>query len=328
MVLTAHCRRRRNESTELNPVFIDHTCACDLIARFNLTLTNMTTSIHIRRPALDDIPELGRICYQAFASFQKRRDFEPDFPNADVASGLLNAMTASDAIDAFAAYVDESPIGSNFLIRFDDAAGVGPITIDPPQQSSGVGRLLMQAVIDAARKRKIDSVRLMQDAHNTVSLSLYTKLGFDVDAHCAFMIIPNKHGQQKHVRAMADGDVDAMDKLCRYVYGVSRKNEVAWVRPVTKTAIVYEQSGRVRGYLLPFMAGHLIAEDLDVAMSLIKHAGAIAPEGGARVFVPTEERSLFRSALDAGCRIARTMNLMSLGTRTRPQAVWGPSIFL
>jgi GNAT superfamily N-acetyltransferase len=288
----------------------------------------MNKPLDIRTPSPTDVPELGRICYEAFATFQKRRDFEPDFPNPDVASGLLHAMCASDSIDAFAAYDNGKPIGSNFLIRFDDAAGVGPITVDPDRQSAGAGRALMQTVIDAARKRKIDSVRLMQDAHNPVSLSLYAKLGFDVDAHCAFMVVPKAHGEQKHVRGMTDADTDEMDRLCKYVYGISRKREVEWLRPITKTALVYEQSGRIRGYVLPFLAGHLIAEDLDVALSLIKHAGAIAPENGARVFVPTEQKALFRAALEAGCKVARTMNLMSLGTRARPQGVWGPGVFL
>jgi hypothetical protein len=44
----------------------------------------------------------------------------------------------------------------------------------------GVGRILMQAVIDRARERGFPGVRLLLADCHSRSLSLYTKLGFEV----------------------------------------------------------------------------------------------------------------------------------------------------
>ena len=40
--------------------------------------------------------------------------------------------------------------------------------------------MLMQAVMDRARERNFPGIRLLQAAFHNRSLSLYTKLGFDV----------------------------------------------------------------------------------------------------------------------------------------------------
>jgi predicted N-acetyltransferase YhbS len=52
-------------------------------------------------------------------------------------------------------------VGSNFLLSADEVAGVGPITVEVPLQGEGVGRALMEAVIDRARQERIEMVRLV-----------------------------------------------------------------------------------------------------------------------------------------------------------------------
>jgi len=56
--------------------------------------------------------------------------------------------------------------------------GIGPITVDPAAQNQGVGRRLMQAVIDRAASRGVPSVRLCQATFHRRSLCLYTTMGF------------------------------------------------------------------------------------------------------------------------------------------------------
>src|SRR5215204_4098113 len=58
------------------------------------------------------------------------------------------------------------------------ASAIGPITVDPSVQGGGVGRQLMQAVIERARGAM--GARLVQDAFNTRSYSLYASIGFDL----------------------------------------------------------------------------------------------------------------------------------------------------
>ena len=69
--------------------------------------------------------------------------------------------------------------GSNFLLRPDEVGAVGPVSVDPGLQAKGLGRALMEDVLRHARDSGTGKVRLMQDAFNAVSLSLYASLGFD-----------------------------------------------------------------------------------------------------------------------------------------------------
>ena len=49
--------------------------------------------------------------------------------------------------------------GSNCMDERNAIAGVGPITIDPKVQNRGIGRKLMDAVLDRARERNFAGVR-------------------------------------------------------------------------------------------------------------------------------------------------------------------------
>ena len=66
-------------------------------------------------------------------------------------------------------------------------AGVGPITVDPTVQNRAIGRRLMDAVHERAADKNFAGVRLIQAGFHTRSLSLYTKLGYDVREHLACM---------------------------------------------------------------------------------------------------------------------------------------------
>src|SRR6478736_4670366 len=68
------------------------------------------------------------------------------------------------------AEVDGRMVGSNFLDQRDAIAAVGPITVDPSVHCKGIGRRLMQAVIDRAREGNHPGTRLVQEPFNTISL--------------------------------------------------------------------------------------------------------------------------------------------------------------
>jgi GNAT superfamily N-acetyltransferase len=136
--------------------------------------------LRLRSPNQRDAEAAGAICYNAFKTIAERHGFPPDFPDAASAIGLIKYLVAAPDIHGFVAEVDGRVVGSNFLWTEEAVAGVGPITIDPAVQNGGVGRRLMEAVTARAHSLGIPSVRLVQAAYHGRSLSLYTKLGFDV----------------------------------------------------------------------------------------------------------------------------------------------------
>ena len=88
-------------------------------------------------------------------------------------------MFSSPGFYCVVAEIEGRIVGSNCLYERSTVGGVGPITVDPSAQHVGVGRKLMQAVMDRANGRNA-GLRLVQAAFHNRSFALYTSLGFDV----------------------------------------------------------------------------------------------------------------------------------------------------
>src|SRR5712671_5202362 len=104
--------------------------------------------IHIRRARPEDAPICGRVCYEAFYKISTNHGFPPDLPSPEAGAGLLSRVFSHPGFFCVVAEVNQQIAGSNCLDERSMVAGVGPITVDPNLQNSGVGRKLMQAVLD------------------------------------------------------------------------------------------------------------------------------------------------------------------------------------
>lgn len=172
------------------------------------------SQLQLRPAAPADAEACGRIIYEAFGGIAQQRNFPPDFPSVEMATGLAHAMTANPAVFGVVAESGGKIVGSNFLDQRDAIAGVGPITVDPNHQGGGVGRRLMQAVLD--RGRDAVGIRLVQEPFNTVSLSLYASLGFEVKEPLA-LIRGKPTGDVSSLREgrpMQESDLPACADLC------------------------------------------------------------------------------------------------------------------
>jgi hypothetical protein len=184
----------------------------------------------------------------------------------------------------------------------------------------------MQDVIEYAQRNNIEQVRLMQDSFNVASLSLYASLGFDVKAPVAFMQAAPLAEADNSVRSIAEPDLPAIEELSERIYKNSRRNEVAAAGPYGFAALLKERQGRITGYLLPGIFGHGVAETEEDALALIGEAARRLPPEVARFFCPLTESSFYRKALQAGCRVIKVMNYMTLGPYEQPDEVWMPSV--
>lgn len=271
--------------------------------------------------------ELGRICFEAFRSVHDRHAFERDFPTLEAGEGVIDFLISRDDFHGVAALIDGKPVGSNFISFTDPVAGVGPITVDPERQEKGIGRALMNAVIDAAREMGVEAIRLMQDSFNSRSLSLYASLGFDVREPVALMqASPANVVANATVRPAAAADVAAMNELCVRNYKVSRGNEIGNAIKYGFSPLIAEREGRVTGYLIPGFLGHGAAETVDDAAALASGTGKL-PGNQAKFFCPLREADLYRRLLADRHRVIKIMNLMTLGPYEHPEDVWMPSVF-
>ena len=185
--------------------------------------------VTIRTATAEDGPACGQICYDAFATISSADGFPCDLPGPEAAIGLLSMMFSTPGFYCVVAESDGRIIGSNVLVEQAVVQGVGPITIDPKAQNLGVGRKLMQAVMDRANRNGAAGTRLVQAAFHNRSLSLYTSLGFDIREPLSCM-----QGRTRErsipgcaVRSTQPADQVACNALSRRVHGFDRGAELA-----------------------------------------------------------------------------------------------------
>jgi GNAT superfamily N-acetyltransferase len=281
--------------------------------------------VTIRLVTSSDRESCGRILYEAFQSSADAHAFRPDFPNRDVALLMMDFLL--ERRWGMAAEIDGRVVGSVFVEAGDCIAGIGPITVDPDVQQSGVGRRLMQAAIEYGRDW--EGTRLVQDTFNEVSMSLYAALGFDAKEPLVVMEGAPRGTPPRdvEVRTLLSDDVESCAALCRRVHGITRSSEVRLAlerfRPLAAV-----REGRVTGYatsLDHWSAGHSVAEtEGDLEALLCEGAG----ETGRPVsfLLPIRQAGLFRWCLEAGLRIVKPMTLMAMGRYREPGGFFFPSV--
>ena len=287
--------------------------------------------LEVRLRAIEPIDRdaTARIVYEAFAGIADRHGFPRDFPTLDAARDLVAAFTAHPSIWGVVAERDGRIVGSNFLDERGPVRGVGPITVDPEAQAAGVGRRLMEAVVE--RGADAADIRLLQDAFNTRSLALYASLGFAVEEPVVLMSgrpSATSYGDVE-VRPLEHGDLDACERLCLSVHGFERTNELrdALEAPALRP-VAGVRDGRVVAYtttLTDFGVAYAVAEGEDDMCGLI--AGALALDDAPGSFLlPARQHDVLAWCLRAGLRIVKPMTYMATGQRHRPRGAWIPSV--
>lgn len=283
------------------------------------------SGVRVRRAVADDAATAGRICYDAFAAIAGAHGFPPDFPNPQVAVGLMGMLFTHPGFYAVVAEADGQVVGSNCLDERCSIVGVGPITVEPALQNGSIGRILMQAVLDRARERQAPGVRLLQSAYHNRSLSLYAKLGFDAREPMSVMQGPPLRLAIPGftVRAATEADIDATTALCERVHGHSRAGEMRDALAHGEPRVV-ERNGRLTGYASGYgFFGHAVAESNDDLQALIGDAESIAGPG---FIIPTRNADLFRWCLAHGLRVVMPLTLMTIGLYNEPRGAYLPSI--
>ncbi len=283
----------------------------------------MSISLRTARP--DDVAACGAICHDAFKSIAERHGFLPDFPNTDVPTGMLSHVIERDDVYMVVAESDGKIVGSNVLWENNPIAGVGPITVDDTVQGNSVGRLLMEDVLRRAEEKGFEGVRLVQAAFNNLTMSLYSKLGFDVREPLSVMHGPSLNVSIPgcNVRKADNSDVAACDELCRRIHGHDRHGDLTDAIALGAATVV-ERDGRITGYASDIgFFGHAIGETNDDLKALIAAASEFFGPGFQ---LPTRNAELLRWCLSNGLRIRQPMTLMSRGPYQEPTGSFLPSV--
>lgn len=284
-------------------------------------------AVTLRPAGPEDAAECGRVIFESFRDIHDRHQFRRDFASVEDAVGMAGMFIGHPHVYGVVAEAGGRIVGSNFLSEHGEVRGVGPITVDPGVQQKGVGRALMRAVLERAEGAR--GVRLVQDSFNTLSLSLYAGLGFDVREPLALVegrprAAPSAGAE---VRPMREDDIAECAALCERVHGFSREGELRdAVRHFDPFVLV--RGGRVAGYVSAatfWPLNHGVAEAEAEMCALLAGAGALGDEP-LRMLLPVRQAGLFRWCLAEGLRVVKPMNLMSLGEYREPAGSWFSSV--
>ena len=290
-----------------------------------MTNDMLAHSVKLRPGLPSDIEPCARIVFDAFAAIADQHNFPPDIPSIEVGTELMTLLLTHPHFFSVVAELDGKIVGSNFLDERSPVAGVGPITVEPTIQNRGLGRRLMQAVLDRASEKAHPGVRLLQSAYHGRSLALYSTLGFHVREGIACMqgspINTSVAGYP--VRPAREEDVDACDRICRFVHGHDRHRELVDAIKLG-TAKIVEHDGRVTGYASDFgFFGHAAAETTRDLIALISSASAFAGPG---ILVPMRNAPLFQWCLNQRLRVVQVLTLMTRGLYNEPAGAYLPTV--
>jgi predicted N-acetyltransferase YhbS len=283
------------------------------------------SDIRTRRATPEDAEVCGRIFYEAFETINRSHNFPPELPSPEAAIGIIGMLFSHLEFYCVVAECGGRIVGSNGLDERSSIFGIGPVSVDPGFQNRGIGRTLMSAVLDRARQKNAPGVRLLQATFHNRSLSLYTKLGFDVREPMSVMQGQPIEASIENcaVRPATITDMDCCNHLCERVHGHNRAGELR--EAINQgTALVVEHHGRITGYAAGFgYFGHAVAEaNLDL-QALI---GAAKNVSGPGIIVPTRNAELFRWCLRNGLRVLFPMTLMTRGLYNEPTGAYLPSV--
>ena len=286
-------------------------------------------NIKIRSINKDDAEPCGRICYEAFKTIADCHKFRPDFPSPEFAVQLAQSFIANPSVFGVVAYTDGGEIvGSNYLWEYDAIRAVGPVTVDPHRQAKGAGRKLMEAVIE--RGSSSEGIRLVQDAFNAASMSLYASLGFDVKEPLV-MIEGDTTGDVPagvEVRPLREEDFAECAELCRRTHGVERTNELKNAPPFL-TSFVAVRDGRVTAYATAphfWALNYAVADTEEDMQAVLTGAGNLSDGQPLSFLLPTRQTNLFRWCLKKGMRVVKPATLMAMGRYEEPRGCYLPSV--
>jgi GNAT superfamily N-acetyltransferase len=125
----------------------------------------------LRENELAAADHIMRVAFGTFVGLTDPASFMGD-------AGYVRTRWKADPTSAFAAEVDSEIVGSNFAANWGSVGFFGPLTIRPDLWDKGLGRRLMEPIMDCFDRWRSRHVGLFTFAHSPKHLGLYQKFGF------------------------------------------------------------------------------------------------------------------------------------------------------
>jgi ribosomal protein S18 acetylase RimI-like enzyme len=234
-------------------------------------------------------------------------------------------------------YNDISPGGS--IAAFDSGSGklmgacfyhprehhvsLGVMSVHPDYFQRGVGRALVNHIVDYADSHQYAALRLVSSAMNMDSFSLYNRSGLIPHGSYHDMVLPVpsaglqlSYPQRDQVRTAGPADVDAMTLLEMEVSGISRSNDYRYAienpRGVLQALVIESSDGAIDGFMISIrhpalnMLGPCVARSEQAALALLLQATERFRGEVPLFVVPMDKRELVETLYAWGARNVET----------------------
>lgn len=283
--------------------------------------------MNIRPATPQDIPICGQIIFEAFQAFADQHNFATEFPTIEFSIEIAQFLIHDSQVYSVVAEQNGQVVGVNFLDACNPIYSVGPIAVAPRCQGQGIGRRLMQAVLD--RGKAAIGIRLTQDTVNASTLFLYPALGFEIKELLVLVTgkpksLPRSDSDIE-VREFTLGDLEQCGQLSQQVYGFDRTAEIQrGVELNFFQPLVALRDNRITAYATAFdLWGHGVAASEADMQALILVAGDRLTS--LTLILPTAPASFYRWCLLEGLRVVKPVTLMAIGAYHTPRGVYFPS---
>lgn len=281
-------------------------------------------NITLREARINDAKECGAICYEAFRLVSQQYNFPPNFSSANGSVETLSKIISCLGFWGVVAVVNGQIIGSNFIDQRSKIVSFGPITVHPNMQNKGLGRRLMEYVLQRLSSNGLFAGRLVQSTYHNRSLCLFAKLGFEVREQMSIIqgSLVNVRNSRQNIRSATMDDLDACRNLSAKIFCDERETEI--MDAISRCeATVVEHSGHISGYATAGTLGsYCIGETNEDLKALISAKPQIS---GCGFLLPLRNSELFRWCLEHRLRVICPMTLMTIGCYNEPRGMYIPS---
>jgi GNAT superfamily N-acetyltransferase len=268
----------------------------------------------VLRPLTDaDVPEYTRMLYASFNAWYWRHGWGRDYfacapEETAVFYDIYNDLTPGRSVAAFDAKTGQIA-GACFYHPRETHVSLGIMCVHANCGGRGVGRALVEHILQFTRDNGYRSCRLVGSAINMDSFSLYNRSGFVPRAvyHDMVVAVPayglnSRAPGEDRVRPAASGDVAAMGALELEVSGIKREIDYRYAidspRKLLRACVSDDGRGGLDGFLFSIqhpalsMIGPCVARSEETALAMIKHAADRFRGGPVLLVVPMDKRKM------------------------------------